>query len=85
MILIETKEIPKKKKSRTWHNLCTVFDDFRAMHVQIANVAIDYADGEYTNVYSAYESLRSASKKYPDYRIKVMMRGQEIYFVRTDM
>ena len=85
MTLIETHDIPKKRRKRSWHNLTTVFEDFRAMHVPIVNVTIDYAGGEYTNYKSAYNSLRIASKRYPEYYIAVVGRGTEIYLVRTDM
>ena len=84
MTLIETM-IPKKRRKRSWHNLTTVFEDFRAMHVPVVNVTIDYAGGEYMNYKSAYNSLRIASKKYPEYHIAVVGRGTEIYLVRTDM
>lgn len=85
MTLIETHDIPKKRRKRTYHNLTTVFEDFRAMHVPVVNVTIDYAGGEYTNYKSAYNSLRIASSKHPEYHIAVVGRGTEIYLVRTDM
>lgn len=85
MTLIEVHDIPKRKKSRNWHNLRAFFEGFFDMHVEIANVVIDYGTNEYKSFKTAYESLKNASKKYEDYHITVVARGGEIYLVRTDM
>lgn len=85
MILIETNDIPKKKRRPSWHNMREIFEGFVDMHVKITKVVIDYAGDEYQNFNSAYESFRFASKKYSEYPVKIVGRGADIYLVRTDM
>ena len=85
MTLIEVHDIPKRKKSRNWHDLRDFFEGFLDMHVEIANVVIDYGTNEYKSLKSAYGSLVQSAKKYKEYPIKVISRGGEIYLVRTDM
>lgn len=57
-----------------------VFDEFMQMNIAIARVD----DYDHKSVNSAYNGLHKAAKRW-HVPVKVVKRGEEIYFVRTDM
>ena len=70
--------VPKRENFK----LKTYFDEFMNMNFKTARVDLDKDDYKSTKV--AYEVLRIGVKRH-GYPIKVLMRGSDIYFVRTDM
>ena len=75
--LIELRETSAPKKKRK-----DILDDFIAMNVKFAR--LNFADYEYKNTRSAYESLCQGVRTY-GHPIKIYKHGTEIYFVRKDI
>lgn len=71
-------EVPVRKQ----HSLKRFLDDF--MLTDAKHLKVEYAEGEYSNAYSAYESMRGAIKRHK-YPIRVNIRNGEVYLTRTDM
>lgn len=62
------------------YKLEKLFDEFIQMNIEAAKID----DYDYKSVNSAYNVLHKAAKRWR-VPVKVVKRGEEIYFVRTDM
>ena len=62
------------------YKLEKVFDDFIMLNIETARID----DHHYISTQTAYNVLHKAAKRW-NVPIKVVKRGEEIYFVRTDM
>lgn len=70
--------VPKRENFK----LSRYFDEFMNMNSKTARVDLDKDD--YKSAKVAYGVLRTSIKRH-GYPIKVLLRGSDIYFVRTDM
>ena len=80
MRFTEVKEVPKVGGRNVL--LVKELEEFVSMGVK--NVKVTYAPGEYKNLNSCQATLHKAIKG-EHLPIRVMIRGEDIYLVRTDM
>lgn len=80
MRFTEVKEVPKVCR----RNVLLVKELEEFVNMGVKNVKATYAPSEYKNLNSCQAVLRKAIKR-EHLPIKVMIRGEDIYLVRTDM
>lgn len=71
----------KGERSRR-KNLATVFDEFMAMQIKAARLGFNR--DEYKDDKSAIQALRAFARNH-NLPIRVLLRMNDVYFVRTDM
>ena len=80
MRFTEVKEVPKVGGK----NMLLVKELEEFVNMGVKNVKVTYAPGEYKNLNSCQATLHKAIKG-EHLPIRVMIRGEDIYLVRTDM
>lgn len=75
---ITVHEIPERR----YHNVRRFLDEFMLANAKYFKV--EFAEGEYKNIYAGYKSLHAAVKN-GHYPIEVSIRKGEVYLTRTDM
>lgn len=79
MKFVEVKELPGRRK---YNPLDVYFKDFMAMNIKIAKV--DFEGNGYKSMKTAQSTLYNSAKK-RGYPITIVVRNNEIYFIRRDM
>lgn len=78
--LTKVEKMPEVK--RPYNKTKVVFTEF--IKSQARMVVISYDEGEYTNPKSLYNLLHKAAKR-DGVPVRVLMRDNSVYLVRTDM
>lgn len=81
MRFTEVKEVPMRSNGR---NVLLVKELEEFVNMGVKNVKVTFTPGEYKNLNSCQSTLRKAIKR-EHLPIRVMIRGEDIYLVRTDM
>lgn len=81
MRFTEVKEVPMRSNGR---NVLLVKELEEFVNMGVKNVKVTFTPGEYKNLNSCQATLRKAIKR-EHLPIRVMIRGEDIYLVRTDM
>lgn len=84
MVLIEIEELPKTERriERDHKDLLDYLEQFMAMNTKYAWVV--YEPNEYSSSISAYSTITRACFRY-NLPIKVCLRNDDLYLMRTDM
>jgi hypothetical protein len=80
MKFTKVEKVPEKNRGKK--RLQVFFSEFMTANVKTARV--DFAEGDYANVNVARTTLSTAAMR-GAFPIRVCIRGDEIYLVRTDM
>lgn len=80
MRFTEVKEVPKVRG----RNVLLVKELEEFVNMGVKNVKVTFTPGEYKNSNSCQATLHKAIKR-EHLPIRVMIRGEDIYLVRTDM
>ena len=81
MRFTEVKEVPMRSNRR---NTLLVKELEEFVNMGVKNVKVTFTPGEYKNANSCQATLHKAIKR-EHLPIRVMIRGGDIYLVRTDM
>lgn len=81
MTFTPVKKFPMAKGRKGKEIVCGYFTEFIKLDIKAAKISFN--EGEYCNTHSAYNSLHRAASKW-EFPVRVSMRKDDIYFIRTD-
>lgn len=81
MTFTQVKKFPAKKANGNAEVVCGYLNEFMKLDIKAAKIAFE--EDEYSTVHSAYNCLHRAARKW-GFPIRVSIRKDDIYFIRTD-